>query len=422
MFLERALRLLLSSPTAQAYTTPRDVAAVIEGWEIHQDAAAQARDRVAATLRDHGWSEASAADAAFAIVRHHDFLTQGPTGQGLYDVVATNPPYLRRNNVPALLRDEYAGVVPDYARADLLHSFLDRCAQLLTPDGQIAVVAADRVLFNANAARLRAVLGRHLAIAHLERLDPSTTFYRPKNRRAGTPPRIHPVGLVLHACARGGIPLSAGAIYPGTLPTLDATAPRLGEIAQVRLAPWLGTPGIFVVDASTADTLPQDHLVPAVDTDDIGSGDTLLTPSRFAIRTVADRQPPPAILEHIMARIHLMAPRGRRNPVWLPPETWASSDPAKPHFDLSQPTLLIPRIAKRLRVVRVPAGILPIQHNLSIVSADPRDLDALAEALQTEEVQAWIQSRAARLENGYLSITTTLLRDLPVKLPALAAA
>ena len=117
-----------------------------------------------------------------------------------------------------------------------------------------------------------------------------------------------------------------------------------------------------------------------------------------------------------------MAPRGRRNPVWLPPETWASSDPAKPHFDLSQPTLLIPRIAKRLRVVRVPAGILPIQHNLSIVSADPRDLDALAEALQTEEVQAWIQSRAARLENGYLSITTTLLRDLPVKLPALAAA
>lgn len=334
MFLDRALRRALRAAHGASLDT---IADTIEGWEIHQDAASQARDRLTATLVAHNYPTEQAARAAARIVRNHDFLTEGPAGHGSYHVVATNPPYLRSANIPALLRAEYADVVPDYARADLLHSFLDRCARLLTPDGQIAVVAADRVLFNANAARLRTELGRRFAIAHLERLDPATTFYRPKNRRAGTPPRIHPVGIVFQASARGGIPLTETAIYPGAQIAVDPNAIRLGDVAHVRLAPWLGTPGIFVVDARVAATLPAKHLVPAVDTDDIDQDDNLGLPTRFALRTYGDEEPPQELLAHIDGRLHSMAPRGRRSPRWLPPETWTGTDrpSGSPRFDLS---------------------------------------------------------------------------------------
>lgn len=70
----------------------------------------------------------------------------------------------------------------------------------------------------------------------------------------------------------------------------------------------------------------------------------------------------------------------------------------------------------------MPAGILPVNHNLSVIAADPGRLEDLALALQSDEAQAWVAARAPRLENGYLSITTNLLRELPVSIAALAAA
>ncbi len=83
-------------------------------------------------------------------------------------------------------------------------------------------------------------------------------------------------------------------------------------------------------------------------------------------------------------------------------------------FDLSQPSLLVPRIAKTLKPVRVPAGILPVNHNLSIVRAGSMTLDDIEVLLNSTAANEWIEHRAARLENGYRSLTTRLLRALPV--------
>src|SRR3546814_7143146 len=107
----------------------------------------------------------------------------------------------------------------------MLHSFMDRCARTLKPDGEIALVTADRWLFNMNAAGLRASLGERFGIHHLERLDASTAFYRPKQRRAGTPPRIHPVAVVLRSPDNARIQLSDAAIFPD----VDDTALQIGR-------------------------------------------------------------------------------------------------------------------------------------------------------------------------------------------------
>lgn len=105
--------------------------------------------------------------------------------------------------------------------------------------------------------------------------------------------------------------------------------------------------------------------------------------------------------------MHRMAKRGLRKTPWMPPESWHKRD-------LSLPVLLVPRIARTLRPVRVAPGTLPINHNLSIVAADRLSLDEIEAVLCSPEANQWMQEHAARLESGFFSLTTTLLRQLPV--------
>lgn len=401
-FIGRALQRLLA-----AYPAIDDahLVHVLEGWEIHHFAVSESRARVAGILAAHGRPLAAARELAQLMVRHGDFLLEGPR-EPIYHAIAANPPYLRFVNVPQPLRDEYESALPDYAQADMLHSFLDRCVLSLHADGEIAAVTADRWLMNASAAKLREKIGERLGIAHLERLDVTSAFYRPKLRRRGAPPRIHPIGVVLRHASQCAARLTKAPVYPGAEQQEERDGPILGDVATVRIAPWLGTPGIFLIDEATGMLLPREELVPAIDTDDITQGQ-LGAPKRYAIRTQRDRQPSQAVLQHLQANMNRMCPRGRRSPEWMPPESFEK-------FDLSQPYLLVPRIAKTLKPVRVPAGVLAVNHNLSIVAAGDKTLDELEAILSSERAMEWVSQRAPRLENGYYSLTTTLLRKLPV--------
>ncbi|KND57181.1 Modification methylase PaeR7I (Adenine-specific methyltransferase PaeR7I) (M.PaeR7I) [Candidatus Paraburkholderia schumanniana] len=148
----------------------------------------------------------------------------------------------------------------------------------------------DRWLFNDGASRLRERLGQRLSLAHAERLSAETAFYRPKQRRVGSPPRVHPVSVVLVSDHGASQNLSSKPIHPGVDESRYEGMRLLGDFAQVRIAPWLGSEGVFVVDAATARGLPPECLVPAVDTDDIQNG-KLGTPTRWAIRTFPARSP-----------------------------------------------------------------------------------------------------------------------------------
>lgn len=83
-------------------------------------------------------------------------------------------------------------------------------------------------------------------------------------------------------------------------------------------------------------------------------------------------------------------------------------------MDLSCETLLVPRIATSPKAVRVPPGILPINHNLSIVCGEPGVLDRVEAALRSPLAAQWVRDYAPRLEGGYFSLTTTLLRKMPI--------
>jgi SAM-dependent methyltransferase len=306
MFVARALERLLRLHAPDDSTLMR----LVQGWEVHPGACEDARARVAQILMSAGRSVGRARRIARVMIVNRDFLSEGPS-VGTADLVVANPPYIRKVRVPALLRREYEKYVPDYASHDLLHSFLERCARLLKPGGKIGMVTADRWLFNSGARRLREELGRRVSIRHLARLDAATAFHRPKRRLAGAPPRVHPVAVVLGCVLDGsGRSMTGDAVFPGVDMGRYAGVRTLGEIAQVRIAPWLGTPGIFVIDVATAARLPSSCLVPAVDTDDIVDG-VLRHPVRFAIRTAPGQEPPAAILAHLEANRHRMAGRMR---------------------------------------------------------------------------------------------------------------
>ena len=87
--------------------------------------------------------------------------------------------------------------------------------------------------------------------------------------------------------------------------------------------------------------------------------------------------------------MHRMAKRGLRKIPWLPPESWHKRN-------INEPILLVPRIARSLRPVRVPPGILPVNHNLSIVAANRVTLDEIEEMLSSKEANEWMQAHAAR--------------------------
>ncbi|MBI5940131.1 MAG: N-6 DNA methylase [Caulobacterales bacterium] len=373
----------------------------VKGYEFHAGAVAAARRRVADHLLGRCWSGIAAGAAASQIVEERDFLLS-PVPVATFSVIAANPPYWRALNLPAEYRADYEAMVAPHAQADLLYAYLQRAADIVAPNGSIGLVTSDRWLLNASSAELRRRLGKRFSVRDLRRLDSASAFYRPKTRTRGTPARVHPVSLVLDPAGVGAA-LTAAPFPLDGLP--EAEGVLLGDLAEIRLAPWLGPEGIFVVRDPAA--LPGAVLVPVVEPDDIDPrGDCLTGSSRWAIVTRADVEPGPSVLAHLDGQLHRMPPRGRRATRWVPPETFIGRLP------LDVDAVMVPRIAKRLRAIPLPAGTMPINHNLVVVSGHP--VAAMVAWLNHPAVQAQADALSLRLENGYASFTATLLRQLRI--------
>lgn len=383
-------------------------AARVRGYEFHPGAAAAARRAVAAHLVARGWFTAAAELAASRIIEVRDFLLD-PHPVGDFVVACSSPPYVRYQNIPDAYRCELEAHVPSYARGDLLYAYLNRLADLITPGGQIGVITADRWLINQGSAELRRRLGLRFAIRSVRRLDPASAFYRPKARRRGTPPRVHPVSMVLDPSGAGQR-LTA---LPVALERSPAVQGRpLAELAQIILAPYLGPKGIFLFDGAPP-ALPGAKFVPAVEPADIDPRTGLLSaPVRYALVTHRDEEPSPEVRAHLEGQRHRMPKRGRRKIPWLPPETFAHRLP------LASDAILVPRIASRLRPTILPAGILAVNHGLVVVTGRPAPL--VQQWLEHPAVQSQASATAPRLENGYRSFCAAALRKLIIPYELLA--
>lgn len=392
----------LVSALARLDLAPNDITTAahrVRGYEFHPGAAAAARAAIKSHLQSRGWNPLAAGQAAAEIIEIKDFLLS-PVPTGTFDVIAANPPYWRLANLPpeSQYRVEYERAVPPHVRADLLYAYLQRAVDVVAHEGHIGLITADRWLLNSGSAELRQKIGDRYTVTDIQRLESSSCFYRPKARTKGSPARVHPVSLVLSP-RRDGRELTSAPFRIEDLPVVDGKP--LTDLATIRLAPWLGPDGIFVVDDPAG--LPSSRLIPCVEPEDLNVADGTMTPRRWAIAT--DRsEPEPEVVAHIRANYAAMPKRGQRTPDWLPPEPFSGKLP------LTHDAILIPRIAKRLTPIRLPAGTMPINHNLVVIAGIA--FERLAEMLNHPEVQAQADALSLRLENGYRSYTATLLRQL----------
>lgn len=396
---------LLLAAIRRLAPAPNDVAALaarIQGYEFHPGAADSARRNIAAYLEDRGWRSATARAAAARVVETRDFLL-GPLPVGGIDTALANPPFLRFAGLPPSYRAEFEAAVPAHAKADLMYAYLERMAQVVKPGGEIAAILSDRVLFNEGASALRARLGSKFRVSSVRRLDPASAFFRPKSRRKGTPPRIHPVAIVLKSGGCGRVLTSTPFHVDQHHEPQDSV--RLGDLVTIQLAPWLGPDLVFTVSDPSA--FPHADLVPVVEPEDIDPRlDVIKQTRRWAFVTRPDHPPHPSVLAHLDGQLHRMPPRGRRAVRWLPPETFAHRLP------LDVPALVIPRIARCLRAIPLPPGHLVVGHNLVVASGERPEV--VAGWLNHPEVQERALQLAPRLENSYRSFTCRSLRDLPI--------
>jgi hypothetical protein len=370
----------------------------VHGYEFHPAACDSARRAVEAHLRNRGWNRDCARRTSELVIERTDFLLN-EVPKGVWDVIAANPPYWRYANLPEAYRPAFDAAVAHHARADLLYAYLQRAADVIAVNGRMGLVTADRWLLNSGSASLRSLLGSTWTIAHASRLDTRSAFYRPKAKGRGTPARVHPVSLVLVSDGTGRV-LEAEPFRIDAVPEVDG--PLLGDLVTIRLAPWLGPDGIFLLDDPGG--LPKEHLVPCFRPEDISEG-RRAEPGAWAILT-GHEEPPAEVLRHLDERLHLMPKRGRQRIRWLPPETFHGRLP------LQHDALIIPRISRSLRTVRLPAGTMPVNHNLVVASGS--DPSRLQEVLADPRVTAQADALALPLESGYRSYTTTLLRSLRV--------
>lgn len=379
-------------------TAPDDKSSIsrVRGFEFHSDSVHEARERVEELLISRGWSLPGAKEASLSIIEERDFLLEDCHEQ--WDIILANPPYWRKARLPAAYRAAFEEAVPTYANGDLLHAYVDKMLGILEPGGRMALITSDRWLINAGTANLRAQVGASLKVSHVSRLDTKSAFHRPKRREKDTPPRVHAVSMILEC--EGRI-MSSDPFVIDPIPDVDGIA--LENLATIRLAPWLGPDGIFLLDSP--DAVPGAKTVPCVLPRGIdATTGEVRPPVKWAIVT-GDEPPPASVMEHLEREMPRMPKRGRRDTTpWIPPERFDK------HLPLPTEAILIPRIATSLKPVRLPAGSLPVNHSLVLVSGIKAD--DLTAMLNHPLVQAQADALAPRVESGYRSYTATLLRQL----------
>ena len=127
-------------------------------------------------------AERRLADAPAATVALHceDFLQAGPDASGAgaakFDLVISNPPYVRTQVLGAARAQELARQFGLKGRVDLYHAFVAGITATLAENGTLALLCSNRFLTTKGGHSLRALLEEHYEIAELWDLGDSKLF------------------------------------------------------------------------------------------------------------------------------------------------------------------------------------------------------------------------------------------------------
>ena len=430
-----------------------DLSSRIAGFDIDPKHVESARIAVAAVLRKHGIPPEKVTTLASEWIGASDFLLKNEARR--FDVIVGNPPYVRIEQLTTPLQVEYRRRYRSlYDRADLYVAFIERALQLLSPQGVLSFICADRWIVNRYGAPLREIITKAFRVACYVDLHSASPFESDViaypsifSVTPGADGAVHVCSLTTASpeeCEAVVPALKAGASsQPGvTVATYDSwftgdepwviTSPKhlaaLRSLEQrfvpieatghtrVRIGVATGDDKTYIV-GEDADIEP-DRLVPLVMRGDIEKGQ-VRDARRFVINTfrddggVVDLRHYPRLSRHL--HTNEMDVRHRHVAQKNPSSWFRTIDRVYPGL-VRVPKLLVPDIAGSNEVVFESGRFYP-HHNLYYITSDEWDMELLGGLLSSRVALFFVWSYAVKMRGGYLRFQAQYLRRIRVPAP-----
>ncbi|MGU9982459.1 Eco57I restriction-modification methylase domain-containing protein [Phreatobacter sp. HK31-P] len=414
--------------------------------ELHRSTCEGARAGVVEYLQRQGLSVKEASTLAGIWVVQGDFLLTEL--EGTFTHVVGNPPYVRQESVPDILMAEYrARYRTIYDRADLYVPFIERGLSLLSPNGRLAFICADRWMKNRYGAPLREfvaadfrlqtyvdmvdtpafhsdviaypaifVIGRGKAeatrVAHRPAIDGSL----PALARALRDGETHAAVSEARGVAAGAEPWLLDSPDQLTLVRrLERDFPLLEDAGcKVGIGVATGADQVFIGKFDELD-VEDDRKLPMAMSRDIASGTVswrgygVLNPFDDAGKLVPLAGYPrfAAYLER-----HGQVIKARHVSQKNPDRWYRTIDRIYPELTY-QPKLLIPDIKGEANIVYEDGKLYP-HHNLYYITAAEWDLRALQAVLQSGIARLFVSTYSTKMRGGYLRFQAQYLRRIRI--------
>lgn len=452
-FLVPAVDRLMSAASRDG-VPPSGLQRSIAAFDVDEGHIDETRKRLLQVLKQHRVHPSTAQKLVAAWVRLGDFLLAGP--DGVFDVVVGNPPYIRIEQLPAMLQTEYRRRYKTvFDRADLYVAFIERGLSLLSPSGVLSFICADRWTLNKYGGPLRKFVTATFQVktyVDLHRASPfeSDVIAYPSIFAIGRAARPQPT--IVARLSSGSAEECDGlrikradpaAVVPGVdvakyetwfrgedpwvlsspehlalLRQLESKFRLLedGGGTEVRIGVATGCDRVLVVPHGV--DIEPDRLLPLVMRSDIEDG-KVVNGRRFVINTyhekggVIDLADFPRLARYLEANKEALAKRhvAKKGDKWF-----RTIDRVYPSL-VTRPKLLIPDIAGANDVVFESGSYYP-HHNLYFVVSDEWDMEVLGGLLSSRIALFFVWSYAVKMRGGYLRFQAQYLRRIRVPNPS----
>ncbi|WP_437276639.1 Eco57I restriction-modification methylase domain-containing protein [Sorangium sp. So ce375] len=433
---------------------PSKLDAAILAYDIDAEHVVQSRDVVADALVRRGLTSRAATRLVHSWIIEGDFLLAGRL-QRHFDAIVGNPPYVRIEQLSPRLQEEYRRrYVSLYDRADLYVAFIERGLNLLSPEGVLSFICADRWILNRYGAPLRRLLAERFQVRCYVDLHSASPFESEVIAypsifaiSPGKTERVHVGKLdtaspeecaaLLPAMANPGLKYAGVTVSeypswfegdapwvlssPAHLETLRALEARFAPIedvggTRVGIGVATGNDKVYILE-DDVDIEPERRL-PLVMRDDIEQG-RVRDARRFVINVfredgkLVDLRDYPKLAryldEHeVQIRKRHVAKKNAAN--WF-----RTIDRVWPEL-VNLPKLLIPDIAGSNEVAFDEGKFYP-HHNLYFVISKEWDMEALGGLLSSRVALFFVWSYAVKMRGGYLRFQAQYLRRIRLPSP-----
>lgn len=443
-FLIPIIERLLSAWRQSKSVSSLDLKDAVKAVEVHEESFKFLQKNILTVLKRFGVPS----DESLVLIKNWlvfgDFLLAPLDGE--YDFVVGNPPYLRHEQIPKSLMHEYKKrYTTIFDRADLYVPFIERSLNVLSEDGKLSIICADRWMKNRYGSRLRSFVSENFNLdIHIDMTDVdafhseviaypaiSVISRGPKGiTRIGRAPELTVEGIKSVKDAVNGTKPSiadvAHNIVNGDQPwimdndpalelvrKLEANFSTMSEVGcKVGIGVATGADRIYIKPYDELDIEPDCKLRLAT-TKDIKTGKVewqglgIVNPFG-ADGSLVELDHYPKLAAYLEEHREAIS---KRHVAKKSPKRWYKTiDRIYPELTTTA-KLLIPDIKGSAQIVYEPGNLYP-HHNLYFITSDKWNLEALQKVLTAGIAHLFVSAYSTKMRGGYLRFQAQYLRRI----------